>query len=397
MTKKSFFSFLAVFLGILFGSVPTFFIYKNLPQDLELGEYEIISPIAENTENIAVKNREVIGFLPYWMIAKKVHVYPQNLSQLIYFNIEVDSKGNLKKKDENGYYTPEWNHFTSAYFAELKEQAKLTNTKILLAVNNFDIDSIDALISSKTATANFAEQLRELALEYGLDGVNIDFEYTTDEKLPNSQNYVRFLSSIKKEMFIENEEFIVSADFIANAIIKNPQFDLESIANTIDQVIVMTYDYHHPGSDQAGPVAPIFNDDNDRNINGIISLLKARILREKIVMGIPFYGYEWQTADESYQSAVLGTSTALASYGRIKELLENDKTIKVNWDEKARSPWIVYWENGVINQIYYEDDRSLTDKVTYASQNDLGGIAIWALGYEGGYLEPWQIIKKYLL
>lgn len=397
MENKSVFSILAIFVGLLIGSITAFFLFQKLSENIDITAVEIIVPIAENTEEIVVKNREVIGFLPHWMVSQKARVYPQNLTQLVYFNIEVDSSGNLKKKDKNGYYTAEWNHFVSSHFHELKNQAKLADTKVLVAINNFNIESIDALIASKKATDNFAKQLKNLAVKYDLDGVNIDFEYTTDEILPNEKYFARFLSAIREEMFKENEEFIVSVDFIANSIIKNPQFNLEAIAEIVDQIIIMTYDYHHPGSERAGPVAPIFNDDNDRNVNGIISLLKARIPEEKIVMGIPFYGYEWQTADDSYQSEVLGTSTALASYGRIKKLIETDKSIRVNWNEKARSPWIVYWEDGVTKQIYYEDDRSLTDKITYASQNDLGGIAIWALGYEGDYLEPWQIIKKHLL
>ena len=369
-----------------------------IPYLQHLNDKPIVSGIVDagkNTLGAKTAKGEVIGFLPYWIISEKTPVYPQNLTQLIYFNVEADEKGNLLLNDKNGNLTPEWKFFFTDYFQDLKTQAKLAETKVLVAVTNFNIESIDKLIRSKTAGANFASNIAGLLANFDLDGINIDFEYTTDEKLPDSFYLSKFLTELRSEMNKAKKENILSIDLMANALVKNADFDLQKIAESVDQIIVMTYDYSHPGSETAGPVAPLYGGFNERSVNEVISLLRGKIEDHKIVMGIPLYGYEWQTESTSYRSAVSSDSpVALASYKRLKELTHTQKNLKVNWNDIAKSPWINYWD-GNNKQIYFENDLSLENKVHYAYKNNLGGVALWALGYDGGYLEPWQIIRKY--
>jgi len=61
----------------------------------------------------------------------------------------------------------------------------------------------------------------------------------------------------------------------------------------------------------------------------------------------------------------------------------------------AKSPWLIYEQSGAIKQIYYENERSLEEKLKFAKGRGLAGIAIWALGYEGSYQKPWEVIEKY--
>ncbi len=56
------------------------------------------------------------------------------------------------------------------------------------------------------------------------------------------------------------------------------------------------------------------------------------------------------------------------------------------------SPYIVYQDDGATYQIHYEDSRSLSLKLDLVNQSALGGVAIWALGYETPYQELWQTI-----
>jgi spore germination protein YaaH len=60
------------------------------------------------------------------------------------------------------------------------------------------------------------------------------------------------------------------------------------------------------------------------------------------------------------------------------------------------SPYLVYRNNGDIQMIYYEDARSLAYKLDLVNQVDLGGIAIWAVGYEGKSTELWDVIDSRL-
>lgn len=363
-------------------------------------ERPIVSPNAEKIKTVlgeSTKKREVIGFLPYWKIADKAPVYPQNLTQLIYFNVEANDKGDLLTTDKYGEKVNEWSYFSSDYFQDLKKQAKDTGVKVMVAITNFDIDSIDRLVTSKTATNTFISNLTSFVSDNDLDGINLDFEYQSDELMPDSLYYSRFLKKVKEELTKIKPNFVLSIDLMSNSIVKNPDYDLEKLAENVNQIIIMTYDYHHPGSETAGHVAPLYGGADERNVNEVISFTRSKILDNKIVMGIPLYGYEWETESSSYESPVIkDTPVAMATYSRIKELLSERPDIKMKWNDIAKSPWITFFEDGFIKQIYFENDLSLTHKMQYVAKNDLGGIALWALGYEGDFLNPWKIISRYL-
>src|SRR3989344_9389977 len=207
-----------------------------IPYLKHLNDKPIVSGIVDfekKTLGAETAKGEVIGFLPYWIISEKTPVYPQNLTQLIYFNVEADEKGNLLLNDKNGNLTPEWKFFFTDYFQDLKTQAQLAETKVLVAVTNFNIESIDKLIRSKTAGANFASNIAGLLANFDLDGINIDFEYTTDEKLPDSFYLSKFLTELRSEMNKAKKENILSIDLMANALVKNADFDCKKLPRAL--------------------------------------------------------------------------------------------------------------------------------------------------------------------
>jgi spore germination protein YaaH len=115
---------------------------------------------------------------------------------------------------------------------------------------------------------------------------------------------------------------------------------------------------------------------------------------QKIVLGIPLYGYEWRTRNADYKSRTYGSGTT-ASYDRVKKLIE-DKGLIPAWDSTASSPWLAYKDNGKIWQIYFEDMKSLAIKFELARQLKLSGIAFWAMGYEGNNKEIWDYLREIL-
>jgi len=99
---------------------------------------------------------------------------------------------------------------------------------------------------------------------------------------------------------------------------------------------------------------------------------------EKILLGIPFYGYEWQTDSRSPQANTYPKTGSTASYARVKDLLENsdDLQVETGWDNLALCPYLSYIENDEIFMIYYENPVSINFKMEYVRQLDLAGIAI---------------------
>jgi spore germination protein YaaH len=160
----------------------------------------------------------------------------------------------------------------------------------------------------------------------------------------------------------------------------------------------MAYDFHRSSSTVAGPVAPLFGGKKewDSDISEHLQAFLDSVPSEKILLGIPFYGYEWQTTSREAQAHTFPESGSTASFKRVQNLLQEKETLKVqeHWNEAALSPYISYEEDGEIYVVYYENSRSISYKLDFVNQLDLAGVAIWALGYEGDSRELWDVINR---
>ena len=160
----------------------------------------------------------------------------------------------------------------------------------------------------------------------------------------------------------------------------------------------MAYDFHRRSSTQAGPVAPLFAGEAafDLDIHQNLRSFLSQVPKEKILLGVPFYGYEWQTESRLQKSNTFPETGATATYKRVQKILQKKDELQVQtgWDDAALSPYLSYIEDGEIWMIYYEDPTSISFKLEYVQQLDLAGIAIWALGYEGEHRELWDKIEE---
>lgn len=354
-----------------------------------------ISPkiTASVSENVAIK-KETIGFLPSWSVANKSKVYPDKLSQIIYFGLSINSDGSIIKYNEDKLPVLEWTYFNSEYFKEIRQEASRSGTKILLSIKSFDNETIDNVISNRGAANRLAKELGALIVEYDLDGINIDFEYFTDTTFPTSKYLAKFLKELSDKLKQVSPDNIISIDVNATVVIKDKAYNMTEIAKSVDQIILMAYDYRQQGSSRAGPSAPIIGELNEHSISESVESLSGRVPNNKLILGLPFYGFEWQTYTKAHKSTTVPGSGALATYKRVKKLLMENKNVNKSWDEVSQSPWLTYTQYGAIKQIYFEDIRSITEKIKFAKNKKLGGIAIWALGYDGGDMDLWNTIEK---
>ena len=372
----------------------------------KLNDSVLVSPIQKPTKATLPANtnryfsqssnaqKQVIGFLPSWMVSQNVEVDTKKLTEIIYFGLGVNDNGELIQYDKEQKPTFEWLYFTSDYFSNIRTEAKKNNTKVLVAFKMFDNESIDNLISNSVSTEFFIKNALNILKKYDLDGINLDFEYFTDSNFPTVRYMNSFLETLSTALKNENPKYLLSVDINATVMLSDKAYDLVKMGETTDQIIVMAYDYRNPSSLFAGPVSPIDGEFNEHSIRESISSLVGRAPSEKVILAVPFYGYEWETVSDHHKSSTIPNSGALATYKRVRELLKTRSDIVKGWDSKAMSPWLTYEQSGAIKQIYYEDERSITAKTEFVKNNNLGGLAIWAIGYEGKYNELWETILK---
>lgn len=366
------------------------FFAKKLDQPVSFIKHLLISPSL-----VITPKHEVVGFLPSWNAAKEVKVDTSNLTQLIYFGFGVNERGEIIQFGEDGSETLEWVHFKSPYFKKIREDAKKTNTKILVAIKSFDNKNIDDLISNPSTSEKFINQLGKLVKENNLDGVNIDFEYFTDSNFPTFKHLNAFFTRLNQTLKSQDPGLIISADFTASAVAADPAYDMVKLGEVIDQIILMGYDYSTTASSQATPVAPLYSSGGEASIDRSISSLKGRVPFDKVILAIPFYGYEWQTLNNKFRSQTIPETGALATYDRVTQLINNRNDIEINWDNKSQTPWISYYQSGANKQIYYENEQSISKKLNYIKDKKLAGVGIWAIGYEGESNAFWDLISGF--
>ena len=166
----------------------------------------------------------------------------------------------------------------------------------------------------------------------------------------------------------------------------------------------MSYDYYSAGSDIAGPTAPINGFKENKYFFDITSTYEdyAKVLpKNKIIMGIPFYGRDWAVENGSKIQSRTFPAEDPANYSAINTYayLKTDKDLKpenCQWDEYALQTWCWYTEarTQTDHQVWLEDNKSLNIKFNFAQNHGFPGVAIWALEFDKNYPDLWTLITS---
>ncbi len=246
----------------------------------------------------------------------------------------------------------------------------------LIANEGFKPEPFHSILVSPAKRARLASRILEIldSLEY-CQGINLDFEGLAPKDRPL---YSAFLAELAAKLHPRN--YLISID-VPSKTRDVPDaewsgaFDYWEIGRYCDQVMIMTYDEHW----SAGSPGPIASVDF---VEKCLKYTLGIIPREKVYLGIPFYGYDWP---ESGRARGLFHRTALKLASRHKA--------DVRWDETAKAPWFCYQDKSGTRTCWFENKESLAAKLDLGSKYDVAGICIWSLGDE----DPgsWDVIRKF--
>lgn len=336
----------------------------------------------------------VYGFLPYWNV-NTVSIQPE-LTHLAYFSLAIGPDGDIltvtKGQPDQGF-----NKFKSDELLTLMTSIKKRNGKVELVFSQLNNDDITAFVLNENAHQKFLESLDSALLAYPVDGVNLDIEYLGDVTPQLRNRFSDLMTQIHNHLQQKYTSIPLSVDIYSTSGNNAGLWDLEKIAPVTDRFIIMAYDFHRRSSIMAGPVAPLFGGRKfwDHDITLDIRQILTYVPSNKIILGVPFYGYEWQTTSDDAQARTYPDTGETATVDKIQTLLtkKDQLGIEEHWNEDALSPYLSFQKNNQTFVLYYENSRSLSYKLDLVNQLDLGGIAIWALGYEKSDRELWDVIK----
>lgn len=356
-----------------------------------------LSPLAKEPVSLFASHRfkkpkDVYGFFPYWTTSQEINFRYHLLTHLAYFSLELDEKGEVKKMNKGGYQEPSWSKLAGEVFSMASRKAKESGAKIVLVVTAMDNEIVSSIVNQPNYRRKAVEEITRVVEAKNIGGVNLNLEYAGTPPASTINNFTVFVKELRQALPGRIE---LSVDVFADAARKKRIFDISQLAPLVDKIIIMGYDFHRPASAKAGPIAPIRGNKEkyEQNLSWSLSAYLKVAPPEKIVLAVPYYGYEWQTlSDQSNSMAVVGTG-ALATYKRVRKKIEEEK-LEPLWDPVALSPYLVFKERGRWHQIYYENETSLAYKYQLVHDLGLGGVAIWALGYDGEYPELWELLEE---
>lgn len=243
-------------------------------------------------------------------------------------------------------------------------------------VDNFKdgVSTYDTL-SKTSSRQRLVNQLTAAAIQYGLDGINVDFELITED---GGRAYIEFIRELSIMCRING--IVLSVDnYVPTA--SSGQYYRAEQGVFADYVVIMGYDEHYAGSEEAGSVASY-----DFVERGIQKTLEE-VPKEKVINAVPFYTRFWRTDENGeVSSEALGMDSADA------KARNND--VEPVWDETTHQYYIELEYEGSIYQMWMEEERSIEEKMTLIKQYGLAGVAAWRLGYERPGI--WDVILKYV-
>jgi len=247
--------------------------------------------------------------------------------------------------------------------------------KVWGLVDNFTQDiSTYEVLSRTSSRQNLVSQLVNAAVGAGIDGINVDFEQLSEDVGVHFLEFLRELSiECHKNNLVLSVDNPVPEDFTSH-------YDRAEQGKVVDYVIIMGYDEHYVGSEEAGSVASL--PWVEKGIQDTI----AEVPAQRVINAVPFYTRLWKTEAGSLSSEAIGMDTA--------QEVVNTNNAQVYWDSDVSQNYGSFEKDGCTYQIWIEDSQSIAAKVQLVQKYNLAGVAAWKLGFENSSI--WQVITDNL-
>ena len=239
---------------------------------------------------------------------------------------------------------------------------------------------VSSILNSYTKRQELIEDIVEKCVEYGLDGINMDFEnmYQNDK-----DKYSRFIIELVPRM--QEAGVVTSVDVTAPDGDPNWSlcFDRNVIGDVADYLVFMAYDQYGNSSTKPGTTA---------GYNWVETNLKKIIEHdvvkpEKIILGMPLYTRIWTISQDG---SITGRSTV--DMVDINKMIPNN--VEKQWDDNLKQYYVEYKSGKSTKKMWIEDGKSIEAKVSLVTKYNLGGTSCWEKDRETSNV--WTIIREEL-
>jgi spore germination protein len=264
----------------------------------------------------------------------------------------------------------------------LVQMAKLNKVKVIPTIQNTYVgggEAVRRIINNPLLRARHIQDLVNLVVRNinDYDGIDIDYEELAECDAPAFSAFIRELGM---KLAVYDKLLSVCVYYKANHSKKYGQYWPELI-QYVDTMKVMAYNYHYSSS-VPGPICPT------KWLRACLDY--ARLLpeaKEKIVIGLPLYGYDWVKNSCGKARAVM--------FKDIQRLMRRYgiSPTKIGWDDGES--YFNYWQSGKCHLVYFQDNVAIWERYKLVTQylDAVKGVTFWQLGGEDP--EIWSMAAKW--
>ena len=289
-----------------------------------------------------------------------------SLTHLSPFSHRFDNDGNLIQINDQ----------------EILEKIKFYEKKAILTIANlkenggFSTSLVSKLLNEEKLQQTLISSLKLKIKEENYDSLLIDFEYINPE---DKDKYILFLQKIKDS--ITNKLYVALAPKYSDEQkgLLYTAHDYFEIGKIADYVLLMTYEWGYSYGEPMA-VAPL------NKVKQVIRYAKSKIDKEKIIMGIPNYGYDWTLPFKK------GDKANSLSNEKAMDLARIHKS-EIEFDPSSKTPYFYYKEEGKSHIVHFDNPCSFNFKINLALDEELHGISIWTVSTY--YPQLYQLLNFY--
>ena len=312
-----------------------------------------------------LQSHEIFGYAPYWTLPLSSGFDVKDLTTLAYFSVDANPNGTL---DKSG---PGWSGYESQDLVNLVNRSHAAGDRVVLTVTDFSQSSLDAITSDPNAGARLSAALISAVAAKNLDGVNFDFE---GEGSGDQQGLTRLITQVSHALHAANPHWQVTmAVYASSAGDPGGFYNIAALAPAVDGFFVMAYQMNNSpvSSATAQLVGGGFTEKE------ALQQFTAVVPAQKVILGVPFYGYDWPTSSGTLTAHATGPDTT-----------PSDAVITASghptyWDPATDSSWSSYKVGSQWHETFFDNPTSLAVKARVANSFHIGGVGIWALGMDG--------------
>lgn len=315
----------------------------------------------------------VSAWLPNWDVEEGFYSFESNTDVIntispFWYNVAEDGTLILKKNSED---------------QRVIDLAKKDGVVLIPTItNSFNGDTVSPVFNDPEIKKKNIQIIVDKILEKGYDGIDIDYEGLHSEDKEAFTAYMKDLNIALDKHGKKLTVAIQAKSFPTLLKFGDRGQDWSAIAEYVDEFRIMTYDYGWRGSIPR-PVAPYYW------VEEVIEYAITKVPKEKIYVGVPFYGYGW--SDDFFSSYTYATiELILEKYGVDFQYDPWQKTNRLFYVSEFDTR-----DEKYPHEVWFENHISLEAKLELVKKYELGGIAIWRLGKEDK--ANWRSIRTELL